>query len=349
MGEQRIHKLIVGIFLLAVLLFGAWLYSVLYQVQAQDIDKLIFVVEPNESVAALALRLEQEQVIKSAWLFRKYLVWKGIDKEIQAGQFTVEAPVTLARVVAVLQARATQEERAITVIPGWDMRDIAGYLDKENVAHEKDVIYLLGEPAIQDNETSAKIILLKEYQVLRDKPDDVSLEGYLAPDTYRIFTNASLESVLEKLIAERDSQFTEQMYGDIKRGGRTVHEILTMASILEREVQHPEDRAKVADLFWRRYNQNWALQADSTVHYAVGKKGNVFTTSKDRESKNHWNTYQYPGLPPGPISNPNIESIRAAIYPEKNEYWYFLTTVDGEVKYGRTLEEHNGNVARYLR
>src|SRR3989338_10685010 len=169
MGEQRIHKLIVGIFLLAVLLFGAWLYSALYQVQAQDIDKLIFVVEPNESVAALAIRLEQEQVIKSAWLFRKYLVWKGIDKEIQAGQFTVEAPVTLARVVAVLQARATQEERAITVIPGWDMRDIAGYLDKENVAHEKDVIYLLGEPAIQDNETSAKIILLKEYQVLRDK------------------------------------------------------------------------------------------------------------------------------------------------------------------------------------
>src|SRR3990167_1911684 len=145
MNQSQIYKLTGGIFLLGVLLLGLWLYSALYQVQAQEKDIMVFIVEPNESVAALALRLEREQVIRSAWIFRKYLVWKGIDKEIQAGQFTVTAPITLARVVAVLQARATQEERAITVIPGWDMRDIAGYLDKENVAHEKDVIYLLGE------------------------------------------------------------------------------------------------------------------------------------------------------------------------------------------------------------
>ena len=198
-------------------------------------------------------------------------------------------------------------------------------------------------------ETAAKLVLLEDYRVLRDKPEDISLEGYLAPDTYRIFTDASLESVLEKLVVERDSQFTDRMYADIRAAGRDVHKVLTVASILEREVQHEEDKAKVADLFWRRFERHWALQADSTVHYAVGRKGDIFTTKKERATDSLWNTYKYPGLPPSPICNPSIESIRAAIYPEKNDYWYFLTTLEGEVKYARTLEEHNGNVARYLR
>jgi len=123
---------------------------------------------------------------------------------------------------------------------------------------------------------------------------------------------------------------------------------LTLASIVEREVRGERDRKKVADIFWRRLDMNWALQADSTVHYAVGKTGNVFTSKEDRDSLSPWNTYKYPGLPLGPISNPDLESIMASIYPEPNEYYYFLTDEEGVVHYGKTLEEHNENRRKYL-
>ena len=113
--------------------------------------------------------------------------------------------------------------------------------------------------------------------------------------------------------------------------------------MVEEEVQHPEDKAKVADILWRRYKNNWALQLDSSVHYVVDKTGNVFTTGKERSVDSLWNTYKYPGLPLGPIANPGLESIKAALYPEKNSYWYFLTGKDGTVYYAKTLEEHNAN------
>ena len=95
---------------------------------------------------------------------------------------------------------------------------------------------------------------------------------------------------------------------------------------------------------------NWALQADSTIHYIVGTSGSVFTSDLDRQVDSLWNTYKYPGLPLGSIGTPSLESIKAAIYPENNDYWYFLTTLDtGKVIYAKTLAEHNINIANYLR
>jgi UPF0755 protein len=188
-----------------------------------------------------------------------------------------------------------------------------------------------------------------QSKLLADKPSFISYEGFLAPDTYRIFKNSTATDIVKKLIFERNSQFTDKMYEDVKKSDRTLFEVITMASIVEREVRGKEDKSIVADIFWRRYDMNWALQADSTVHYAVGKKGNVFTTKEDRDSMSEWNTYRWPGLPLGPISNPSLESIIATIYPTKNNNWYFLTATDGSVKYGKTLEEHNQNVFRYLR
>ena len=144
-------------------------------------------------------------------------------------------------------------------------------------------------------------------------------------------------------------QFTDEMYNDIIASGRDVNEVMIMASLLEREVRGVEDKKMVADLFWRRYDNNWALQADSTVHFVSGKNGSVFTTKEDRDSLSPWNTYKYPGLPLGPIAHPSLSSIEAAIYPEKNNYWYFLTDLEGGVHYGTDLEGHNRNVQKYLR
>nr|MBP7992627.1 endolytic transglycosylase MltG [Candidatus Magasanikbacteria bacterium] len=208
-----------------------------------------------------------------------------------------------------------------------------------------EVYVLLGKPA----EYAIPNISPTKISWIASKPSRVSLEGYLAPDTYSIYNNATLEEVVDKLLTHREDQLLPLM-PEIVKSGRSLHEIMTMAALLEREVRTPKDKAIVADIFWKRHDVNMGLQADSTVHYATAKEGSVFTSNADRASANPWNTYKYPGLPPGPIATPSLASIEAAIRPTKNDYWYFLTTLDtGEVKYGKTLAEHNANVQKYLR
>lgn len=342
-------KKLILLILIICLAIGAWfVHSEIFGAEAQYADKVTFEIKKGETVSQLADRLEEKHVIRSAWFFKKYLSFRKLDKEIREGSFEVEAPITLARVINSL-ASPTQSEETITILPGWDLRDIADYFEKQGIASSTDFYAVVGQSAYNYKVAREEAPVVEgDWKITKDKPNFVSYDGYLAPDTYRIFKNATIEEIVQKLINERESQFTDQMYKDIEKSGRTVYEVLTMASILEREVRGEKDKKIVSDLFWRRYDQNWALQADSTVHYAVGKNGSVFTTSEDRDSLSPWNTYRYPGLPLGPISTPSFESIMAAIYPESNDYWYFLTDSSGKVWYASSLEEHNSNRVKHL-
>ncbi len=354
-------KKLIFFILLFCIGIGYWyVHSEIYSAVSQERDKITFEVKQGETVAILANRLDEEQVIRNPWLFRKYIQWKGVDKDIRFGVFEVTKPITLARVVESL-SKPGVTERTITIIPGWDLRDIAEYMEKEGIGTKDEVYTLLGQPAKQG--TSPKVSLDAPLKVVANKPADISFEGYIRPDTFRVYKDASLNDVLVRLIKERDKEFTPELYQDIEnffdrvypdiakgKYSLSVHELLTMASILEREVRSPKDKAMVADLFWRRYMAWIGFNADSTVHYIFGSPTSVFTTNEERASTNPWNTYKYWGLPPGPIATPSMASIKAALYPEKNEYYYFLTTLDtGEVKYAKTLEEHNQNVQKYLR
>ncbi len=241
-------------------------------------------------------------------------------------------------------------EVTITIIPGWNLRQVADYLVKLGFASSTDDVYrLTGEPAYDYRRVASVFPKIGDSRIVAEKPAYDSYEGYLAPETFRVFKDANLLSVLEKLTDQREKEITDEMWLGIEKSGRSSYDILTMASILEKEVRTPEDKAKVADILWRRLDKNWALQVDSSVHYVADRTGDVFTTAKEREIDSPWNTYKYPGLPLGPISNPGIESIKAAIYPEKNSYWYFLTGKDGTVYYAKTLDEQSANKYKYLR
>lgn len=219
-------------------------------------------------------------------------------------------------------------EIALTIIPGWDLRDIADYLVAQGVASSTgDVYAITGIPG----------------------KDIDSVEGSLAPETIRFYKGVSVEAVVKAFRDIRLKQITPGMREELDRRRITLLELLIMASIVEKETKHTEDRAKVADILWRRKDRGWALQVDSSVHYAIDKNGTVFTTDQERAVDSPWNTYKYPGLPPGPICTPSVESIQAALYPEKNEYWYFLSGTDGKMYYAKTLEEHNINRVKYLR
>lgn len=239
-----------------------------------------------------------------------------------------------------------REEVALKIIPGWNLRQVADYLVLKGLATSTEAVFAItGKPAVIYKKG---IRFGPSSDLIKQKPSEVSLEGYLAPETIRVFVGAPLaEGVIDKFVFQREKELTPEMREAALAKGRTMHEILTMASIVEKEVKRDEDRAKVADILWRRVATGWALQVDSGVHYAVDKTGTVYTTDKERDVDSPWNTYKYRGLPPGPICNPSIESVKAAIYPEKNDHWYFLSGKDGTMHYAKTLEEHNKN-KKYL-
>ncbi len=239
-----------------------------------------------------------------------------------------------------------RQEITITIIPGWNLRQVAEYLVLKGVATSTQAVYAItGEPATVYKKWD---FFGPSLDLIDKKPGGVSLEGYLAPETLRVFVDSDLaEGVIGKFVVERNRQIENERVIAQQKIERSWHEILTMASIIEKETRHDEDRARVADILWRRLKKGWALQVDSSVHYVIDKNGDVFTTDKEREVNSPWNTYKYPGLPPGPICNPGLASIKAALFPEKNDYWYFLSGRDGRMYYGKTLEEHNAN-KRYL-
>lgn len=246
-------------------------------------------------------------------------------------------------------------EVTLTFIPGWNLRQVADYLIEKGFATSTDAVYVItGKPA--HFYTSKNPAPYPHKKIPIELYRDQSYEGYLAPETFRVYRDATVQDIIDKLVAHRDTELTTSTYDriyqlDFLDNNRlvAVNQFLTLASIVEKETKHEADRPIVADILARRIQRGWALQVDSSVHYAVDRSGDVFTTAKERQVDSFWNTYKYPGLPPGPICNPSLESINAVLYPQKNDYWYFLSDSEGNMHYASTLEEHNLNKYKYLR
>ncbi|MFA7653818.1 MAG: endolytic transglycosylase MltG [Candidatus Magasanikbacteria bacterium] len=250
-----------------------------------------------------------------------------------------------------------RKEINITIIPGWNLRQIADDWNKKGIIKTNDELFeLLGQPAynykaVGKMAPDLNLVSVSGtpslYPLLLEKPMGVSYEGFLFPDTYRVYANAEPVEVLRKIFDNLEEKITLEMREEIKKQGKSFYEILTMASVVQKEAPAGE-MGMVADIFWRRNQNNWAMQSCATVNYITGKN-DPGVTDKDRSIDSLFNTYKYPGLPLGAISNPSLEAIKAAIYPTKNNYWYFMAGTDGVTHYARTLDEHNINVAKYLR
>jgi len=250
-----------------------------------------------------------------------------------------------------------RKEIEITIIPGWNLRQVAEDWVKKGLIKNVDGLYtLLGQPAYNYKAVGkmapdlnlVSVSGTHEYPLLLDKSNSVSYEGYLYPDTYRVYADARPIEILRKIFDNLENKITPELRAEIKKQGKSFFEVLTMASVVQKEAPSKEDMAMVADIFWRRYEKSWALQSCATVNYITGKN-DPGVTDKDRATDSFFNTYKYPGLPLGPISNPSIAAIEAAVHPQANNYWYFMAGTDGVTRYARTLDEHNANVWKYLR
>lgn len=311
-----------------------------------------FTVTPGESSDSIAQRLKQEGFIRSVWLFKLALRQSGLAARLQPGTYRFEGVGNFEEMISRLAAGGVAaNEFVLRLIEGWDLRDVQKQLEASGYAAAGDFFAATGDPLAEPVRSDRRPSpdYSAQFPWLRSKPAGVSLEGYLFPDTYRFFIDAESGELVSALLENFGRRLGEA--GLLDRavpGGRSLHQVLTMASIVEKEVRTDEDRPLVADIFWRRLGIGMPLQADSTVNYVTEKKL-AAVSAADLAVVSGYNTYKYPGLPPAPICNPGLKAIEAAFEPIPNDYWYFLTDSYGKVHYARTLEEHNRNKAKHLR
>jgi len=335
-------------FFVAIVAVLSWTAVAFSTVRGAQADA--FEVRTGDSVRKVAERLVEQGVIRNARFFLLMTKESGLEKLLQPGIYDLRSARTLGELAETLSSGGEMSrEFVLRITEGENLSDIKEALIEADFGGG-DLFAVTGTPAV---DRSSSVVLpphdlSADFPYLADKPSYVSLEGFLFPDTYRIFRDATAEEVVVKLLAHFDDKLDADLRRDIAASGRSVYEVVTLASIVEREVRSPEDKAMVADLFWRRLDKGMALQADSTVNYATGKSL-PSVTFDDLETDSAYNTYKYPGLPPGPISNPGIASLRATASPQANPYWYFLTDPVGKVYYAKTYDEHLQNKARYMR
>ncbi|MBP9748916.1 endolytic transglycosylase MltG, partial [Patescibacteria group bacterium] len=299
------------------------------------------VVVASSTAADVAAALKSSGALSPSaqMLFPFFVRFHGMEAGLHPGTFLIPAHAPLRQVVRILLQHGRTETR-VTIPEGSSLRDLADILQKAGLAASADDVFAVtGTPASEKTET---VFSEQDFSFFAGKPQGISLEGYLFPDTYRFFADASVRDVAQKMLETFDGKTKDLRTEPLPYPLLSFYDVLTLASVLEAEVQGPEDQRRVADLFLRRIAAGMPLQADSTVHYASGASGR-FTTAADRESESLWNTYQHPGLPRGPIANPGLEAIRAVLDPAPNDAVYFLTGPDGTVYYAKTLEEHVAN------
>lgn len=316
------------------ILIGFAVNEIYFLKPAKNAQSIEVNIEPTSSLKKVSLILGEKKLVSNSWVFMVYAKLANSDRNIKYGTYTITRGESMRRILEIL-TQSGQNEKTVTIIEGWTILDIAGYLENFGIART-DFLDIAGTPPTGSLKQKPSLDLYSKHQILDTKPVSASLEGYLFPDTYRIFDKAGAREAIEKMLDNFKI-----------KAGSVSYDQLILASIIEREVQTDKDRRMVADIFLKRLEIRMPLQADSTVNYATGKK-TPSVSSSDLKIDSPYNTYKYRGLPPTPISNPGLSSINAARNPEPNRYWYFLTDQNGAVHYAKTFEEHSANKQKYL-
>lgn len=293
------------------------------------------IVEKGENAREIAFKLKAEGIIRDPYFFLVLAFLENKWNKLQAGEYLLDSSMSNREIIDILREGRTVKE-ALTIIEGWDAKDIAEYLESKEMFSRQEVMNEIDEfnPG--------------RFEFLADKPENLGLEGYIFPDTYFLEKNENLEKIITYALENFDRKLTEDLRTEIEKQNKSVFEIVTMASMIEKEVITFKDRQVVSGILWKRLEAGIPLQVDATVLYAMEtNNGKVLT--KDTKIDSPYNTYKYAGLPLGPICNPGLESIKAAIYPKATDYWYYLSKPDGETVFSKTLEEHNVAKAKYLK
>ena len=335
MGKKKRRKLpfpflaLVTALIFFVAIFGWWQWSLLPVEPSSDSSQL-FVIQKREDLSSVARRLKEEGLIRSSFGFKILVLLKGISGKIQAGDFRLKSSMTPEELAQFLTHGSL--DVWLTFPEGWRREEIARRLVANLEGFDE-----------------------QEFLTLT-----TNLEGYLFPDTYLVPKDATSQTIMAIFQNNFEKQWPLELKEVTRREGLTQKQVLILASVVEREARHGEDRPIIAGILLKRWRDDWPLQTDATIQYAIASAKCKVQSAKcewwpkkltktDLEIDSPYNTYQYKGLPPAPICNPGLASIEAVVYPQETPYWFYLSDREGEMHYAETVEEHNENISRYLR
>lgn len=293
----------------------------------------IFTIGAGSGIQKIAVDLEDQNLINYSWLFVGYARYKNLSDKMQVGQYGLRSTMTIPEITDILSAGQIKENQ-VTFPEGFTISQMTERLEEQNIIKASDF-----------KKATKKYY---PFEFLNDRPKEQNLEGFLFPDTYKFSLDVVADDIVEKMLLNFDQKLTSKMRKDIKEKTNTnIYEIITMASIIEKEASSDKDRKIIAGIFYKRWNEGKPLQSCATLQFILKTNKRRFNY-KDTQTESSYNTYLHKELPPGPICNPGLGAIKAAIYPKKTDYLYFLSTKDGETIYAETYEEQTANEKKYL-
>lgn len=328
--------LIVVVFLVLILFFGVQMYlgRAEHAASPDDTSLIPITVSPGTGTSGIAQLLQSQGLISDVTLFKVKSRLEGYDGKYRTGEYLLSASMTMEEIMGELLKGRDNTVR-FTIPEGYDIRRTVAALESVGLI----------EASVFREEIKAGQF---DYWFLMDSPKGENrLEGYLYPDTYEIFAGATEHEIIQKMLDQFGKVFTEKDMERAKELGMNINEILTLASIIEREAVIPEDRPVISGVFYNRMDKGMALQSCATVQYILGEQKPVLSIA-DTQIESPYNTYLYNGLPPAPICSPGKDSIQAALWPEESEYLYFLAKGDGSHVFSRTYDEHLRNKEKYI-
>jgi UPF0755 protein len=297
-----------------------------------------FSIEPGESTSTILARLWEAGLISDPAALSSYLQYAGLDTNLQAGDYVLSPGMT-PREIALEMQDATPETINFRILPGWRLEEIADAMPTSGFAISPEVFLSAASP-------------LPTTHILSNfVPEGASTEGFLFPGVYEIDREATASQLVNLFLDRFAENIPEEMLDGFERQGLSLYEAVILAAIVERESKVDEEKPLIASVFLNRLAAGIKLDADPTVQYALGyqrERGGWWPSPlslRDLETNSLYNTYQYGGLPPGPIANPGLASLRAVAFPAQTPYYYFRAACDGsgEHVFAETFQQHLNN------
>ena len=301
-----------------------WVDHQLHQPANPGNSKVRFVVPPGASFHEVADTLHRTGLIDSVTVFDLYARYKHLDRNVQAGAYELSRNLNMIQILTALQT-AIPDEIFVTIPEGYTIKKTAALLDQGGLIKGSDYTAL----AVQGK---------FNYDFLKDLAPGASLEGFLFPDTYLVPRAGTAKDLITLQLDNFKAQWTDARKSLAAQRKLNALQIVTIASLIEREARFDQDRPLVASVIYNRLAAGWALQIDATVLYAKGVWQSTVTID-DRKINSPYNTYLHTGLPPGPIANPGIKAIDAALQPANTGYFFYLSDPQGHNHYAKTNDE----------
>ena len=324
-----------------------------------DSSTVTFKINQGDYVSTIGNHLVEQGLLRNKGIFEYMVMFKGVTSEIQYGTYQLSPSMNVSEIIDILSSGTSSVERSITIIPGWTVEDITNYFYSIGAIENKaDFLALCND---QEKFASVSHQVAQAIESGTASGRKYLLEGYLAPDTYRVFTTASAESLIKTLLSQTELVM-DDLYASIEANETvaegsfvstlTQDQTIILASMIEKEAGTANDYGRVSAVFHNRLARGMRLESDPTVKYVTGST-NFILSSDELNLDSAYNTYVIGGLPVGPICNPSKAAIEAALHPNQeyiNEGYLYFCSKDpdsGELQFSRTLEEHEAAVAQY--